>query len=123
MLGDISIYKLECLENGRVYIGKTKYPKSRKQNHFQMLKQGKHCVALMQEDYNKYGKSAFKFTVLEVVNRQAIVISPNYHKFTDAVREKELMVQYKSYLPEFGYNYRDQYFDHPFSKARRRRHE
>ena len=117
----IAIYKLECVKTGRIYIGKTRNPKSRKEQHFSSLRNGKHPVKLMQSDYNKYGEEGFDFAVLEIVERKPVEIDLNQTRYTDSLREKELMEQYKSYLPEQGYNYGDAYFRnivHPHKKAK-----
>lgn len=106
----IAIYKLECSKTGRVYIGKTQNPKTRREQHFSSLKSGKHPVKLMQSDYNKYGEESFDFAVLEIVERKPVEIDLNQTRYTDSLREKELMEQYKSYLPEQGYNYGDANF-------------
>ena len=106
------IYKLEWLENGRVYIGKSYRPETRKKTHITSLRCGKHPVALLQADYDRYGEAAFVFTVLEEVDRQSVGSKNGSPQYADSLREKELMIQYKSYLPEYGYNYNDHYF-HP----------
>lgn len=103
----VYIYKLECTKTGRVYIGKTCNPEKRHKQHLFMLKARKHVIEEMQTDFDKYGESSFVFTVLESVNRQPISEKAIY---TDAEREKQIMLEYRSYLPEFGYNYKDRYF-------------
>ena len=52
------------------------------------------------------------FTVLETAERHCIDNKKGALQYTDSLREKELMLQYKSNLPEYGYNYNDHYF-HP----------
>lgn len=103
----VYIYKLECTKTGRVYIGKTCNPEKRHKQHLFMLNARKHVIEEMQADFDKYGESSFVFTVLESVNRQPISEKAIY---TDAEREKQIMLEYRSYLPEFGYNYKDRYF-------------
>lgn len=104
------IYKLECIKNGRVYIGKTVCPAMRKKNHMNSLRRGKHPIALMQADYERYGADAFVFTVIEKLERVCTRDENGSWHCTDSSREKELMIQFKSFLPEHGYNYKDVYF-------------
>lgn len=121
-LTTVSIYKIECLKNGYVYIGKSSRPESRKRTHLYTLRKGKHPVEQMQSDFDKYGEDAFVFTVLEEVKREAILCEDGQWRFMDSLREKETMLQYKSFLPEFGYNYKDQYFHPTWGKHRTFRH-
>ena len=94
-----------------MYIGKTEDYDRRIQQHQVLLKNGKHYNALMQADYNTYGKSSFTYTLLEKVVRSDPVRDERGKLMCfDALREKETMKQYKSYLPEFGYNCKDNYF-------------
>lgn len=111
-MDDMYIYKLECTKNGKVYIGKTICPQRRKKNHLNALRGGRHPVKLMQDDFNQYGEDAFVFTVLETAERHCIDNKKGALQYADSLREKELMLQYKSNLPEYGYNYNDHYF-HP----------
>jgi group I intron endonuclease len=59
------IYKIECLENGKVYIGQTKNPNKRKNEHFNDLRNNRHHSILLQRAYNKYGEEKFKHTIIE----------------------------------------------------------
>ena len=58
-------YKIANIKNGSFYIGITTDLKKRKKQHFDNLKNGNHPNYKIQEDYNKYGKDAFEFIVLE----------------------------------------------------------
>ena len=93
------IYKIECMNNKKVYIGKTIYPYGRWKNHLNRLRNGIHPVKLLQEDYRKYGEAAFDCSVICTVEQTQ-----------DSEEEKRQMAIHKSYLPEYGYNYRDNYF-------------
>lgn len=66
----ISIYKIVCLKNNRVYIGQTVNLKNRKQFHIYQLKNNIHQNPWLQEDYNKYGNINFQFSVLECVENK-----------------------------------------------------
>lgn len=119
---EVYIYKLECIKNGRVYIGKTINPETRKQVHMSQLRCSRHSSKLMQADYEQYGADAFVFTVLEKVERYGITNKKGALQYTDSLREKELMLQYKSNLPEYGYNYNDHYFHPTWGPHRKFKH-
>tara|TARA_A100001391_G_scaffold191443_1_gene164786 strand:- start:193 stop:681 length:489 start_codon:yes stop_codon:yes gene_type:complete len=60
------IYKITCSANKRVYIGETKCLRSRWTSHKSDLNRPKGKTnSLLQEDWNKFGESAFTFEVLE----------------------------------------------------------
>ena len=58
-------YKITNTENGSFYIGITTDYVKRKKQHFYQLEEGKHLNYKMQNDYNLYGREAFKFEVIE----------------------------------------------------------
>ena len=89
--------------------------------HQILLKGRKHQNALMQKDYDEYGKDSFTYTMLEKVDRSDAVRDERGRLMSfDALREKQTMIQYRSYLPEFGYNYKDNYFYGSTEAARRK---
>lgn len=59
------IYKIECTDNGKVYIGQTCDLQRRKREHFNDLKNNKHHSILLQRAYNKYGIEAFNHSLIE----------------------------------------------------------
>lgn len=59
------IYRIVCFQTGYVYIGQTNDPKKRKRVHFQQLRQSIHINVQLLGDYEKYGKDAFYFEVIE----------------------------------------------------------
>lgn len=61
----VTIYKLECLVNGKVYIGQTKNRRKRWDEHRYDLRRGIHHSIHLQMAWNKYGEENFKFSVLE----------------------------------------------------------
>lgn len=91
------IYLIRCSANGRVYIGRTRDPFIRWQQHINALRSNRHHICLMQHDFNKYGENEFAFTVLERVD------------FHTRHREKEFMQFFDSFNPNKGYNYLDSY--------------
>jgi len=89
----VYIYAIKNLLNNKCYIGSTKSPKTRKYDHFRLLKLQKHHSLHLQQSYNRYGKQFFSFYIIEEcseINR----------------KEKELFYinHFKSYDRDFGYN-------------------
>lgn len=61
------IYQIRNIENGKIYIGSAKSFKKRAYQHSSLLKTDKHTNSHLQASWNKHGKDAFVFEVLEVV--------------------------------------------------------
>lgn len=59
------IYRIVCFQNAMVYIGQTLAPEKRKRVHFQQLRDNQHVNIHLQAAYNKYGRQAFYFEVIE----------------------------------------------------------
>lgn len=59
------IYKITCKPTGKIYIGLSKRMKSRFQKHLADLKNGIHGNPYMKNTYEKYGREAFEFSILE----------------------------------------------------------
>lgn len=106
----ITIYGIQCVPTGRIYIGKTCGYEGRIRSHMSLLRCHKHRNALMQSDFDAYGESAFVFEILDVVEREAVKDTDGKIRFTDCIRERERMIQYQTYDPGHGYNYKDRYF-------------
>lgn len=92
------IYCIECMANGRKYIGRSKNVDSRVADHFARLKRGAHHVPLFQEDFNKYGEDAFMAQILET------------YSDSRGTHERDWQLLLKTYDAEHGYNYNDKYF-------------
>jgi group I intron endonuclease len=60
----VGIYKITCVNNGKVYVGSSSNIKSRWYRHINNLKYNKSNPNL-QNSYNKYGKDSLKFEILE----------------------------------------------------------
>lgn len=58
-------YKITNTENGSFYIGITTDYTKREKQHFYQLESKKHQNHKMQQDYDKYGREAFKFEVFD----------------------------------------------------------
>ena len=61
------IYKITCLSNDRFYVGSTFDLKIRWQEHRSRLRKNKHENPHLQNAWNKYGESNFKYEIIEKV--------------------------------------------------------
>ena len=73
------IYKITCTANGRIYVGSAVDLERRKHDHFKRLKRGTHSNQRLQNAYNKYGRKAFTFDVLEHVADVEVLIEREQH--------------------------------------------
>lgn len=63
------IYAITCTANGKIYIGQTRgHIKRRVGQHFTHLKGNYHSSPAFQNSYNKYGKAAFEYELIEEIN-------------------------------------------------------
>lgn len=84
-----TIYKITNKENGKFYIGSTKTFNRRKNKHLNLLFLGKHHSQYLQNAYNKYGKNAFEFSIIDNIedpedvfsteNKYIEVLKPEYN--------------------------------------------
>ena len=65
-----TIYKVECVPNGKLYIGMTRNFHARRHTHLFELNAGRHRNSDMQEDFNSYGEDAFVFTQILSVDKK-----------------------------------------------------
>lgn len=85
----IGIYTITNIKNKKVYVGSTTTSfDQRFKEHQRKLNLGKHSNYRLQKDWNKYGKSSFKFEILEIVESDICfaieqywinTINPNYN--------------------------------------------
>ena len=87
------IYSLINLDNGKRYIGRTRNPKQRINNHLISLKGHYHKNTLM----NKDSDCRFGFEILE----------ENVPFIDESNREVHYIMQYKTFDERFGYNGND----------------
>jgi group I intron endonuclease len=88
------IYKIVCLNSGKIYIGQSVNIKTRKKDHFSNLRNNRHDNQHIQNAWNKYGESNFVFEVIEEVD--------NFDLLTE--REQYWMDTLKSYDKKIGFN-------------------
>lgn len=62
------IYKIRNIINDKQYIGSSANFHNRKAKHLSDLRRGNHHSIILQRAYNKYGKKAFIFEIIEQVN-------------------------------------------------------
>ena len=77
----ICIYKITNTITGKYYIGSTTSHEKRKHQHFTTLKNGTHHNIHLQRSYNKYGRGAFKFEVVE-----------SFDSKVDALKEEQALL-------------------------------
>ena len=98
------IYQIKNLKNNKVYIGSSKAIYKRWHDHKRDLKNNKHANSYLQASWLKYGEECFKFSIIEKIEELSKLLC----------REAELIIEYKSTCPEFGYN-----IDIPNANAKR----
>jgi group I intron endonuclease len=59
------IYQIKNLVNEKIYIGSSNHLYRRYTDHLRLLNRGSHFNPKLQASWNKYGKDAFEFSVLE----------------------------------------------------------
>lgn len=60
-----SVYRIVNFQTGQVYIGQSVHPHARIRQHFYELRKGIHTNQHLQRSYNKYGRPAFYFEIIE----------------------------------------------------------
>jgi len=85
------IYKIECLGNGKVYIGLSINIEKRWTRHKRELKSNQHKNEYIQRAWNKYGQETFTFEILEECKKDEL-----------SKREIELIEKYNSYHNGFN---------------------
>ena len=71
------IYKITNTNNNKVYIGSSVNISNREYKHFWLLEKGIHDNEYLQKSFNKYGKNAFKFEIIEYCESDRLVEQEN----------------------------------------------
>lgn len=87
------IYKIQNVENGKIYIGSTISPRKRWNEHKGQLKKGKHHSSYLQNSWNKYGEECFVFEIIDECSLE--------NQFS---LEREWVIKEKTSDAEYGYN-------------------
>ena len=87
------IYKITCLDNGKVYVGSAIWIKKRWSSHKVCLKRNTHHNPHLQSAFNKYGKESFIYEVLEECSKNKLI-----------EREQYWMGRYKAVDKTIGFN-------------------
>lgn len=97
ILGEIlkkpGIYKISCIETGKIYIGSSKNCHRRRSEHQSDLKKSRHGSIRLQNAFLKYGPGSFVFEVLEYCEQSQLL-----------TLEQKWLDQTRSYDRDFGYN-------------------
>lgn len=72
------IYVITNTLNGRVYVGSALAIRGRMLSHRSCLRRNKHDNSLLQRSWNKYGESAFVFSVLKVCDPDTLIECEQY---------------------------------------------
>lgn len=64
---EAGVYLISNNVNGKCYVGSTVHLDQRRREHFSRLANNKHVNVHLQNAYNKYGREAFDFEVLETI--------------------------------------------------------
>lgn len=99
------VYRIVNKINNKVYIGSTIDSERRKLEHFNQLERGVHINTHLQNAYNKYGKNAFMFDIIE----------DNLDNSELMKREQHYINLFNSSNRNFGYNI-SQYASQPDSR-------
>lgn len=71
----IGVYSITNLKTNKLYIGESLDIDKRWINHKNDLLNNQHANYYLQQDFNKFGKSFFKFEVLQEVERDSVTIT------------------------------------------------
>ena len=96
------IYLIQNLENGKKYYGSSLNLDKRLYEHKRNLRLGQHDNKHLQNSWNKYTEDNFKFEIVEEI---PIIEDEEENNRNLRNIETEYIQKYKTYLPEYGYNF------------------
>ena len=76
---EAGVYIIKNLINNKVYVGSSINLNNRNYKHFWMLDKNIHDNFHLQQSFNKYGKSNFKFEICEICNVTELINKENYY--------------------------------------------
>lgn len=77
------IYLITCSESDRVYVGQSMTIEKRFSTHRRELALGEHHCVLLQRAHDKYGASAFKYEIAEIVPKDKTALCKREQWFID----------------------------------------
>lgn len=95
MITNAGIYKIQNIENGRIYIGSAVNIHRRLVTHRWNLSRGTHTNSALQNVWNRYGSEKFEFKHILTCSEKDLLFY-----------EQLVMDGYQSYKKKFGYNIR-----------------
>lgn len=95
-----TVYAIQHVPTGRIYVGSTSCLDQRIKSHIAALKNGKHPNKDMQRDCEEFGFD-YEFFVIDSITGM-----------DDRSKEKEWMDKLNTGNPKVGYNSRDPHFKH-----------
>lgn len=72
------IYSIQHIASKKIYIGSTNNLYVRRRGHFSKLRRNCHDNEYLQNAYNKYGRKAFRFAVIEECNVEKLIEREQY---------------------------------------------
>ena len=88
-----AIYQITSLIDGKKYIGSAVKLRNRLNRHYNDLINNRHCSKYLQNSFNKYGNDNFEIIILELCEKEMLLIKEEYY-----------LDLYKSYNREYGFN-------------------
>lgn len=87
------VYVIRCESSGKIYIGSSKRIAVRWSQHRSKLRQNRSVCRGLQNAWNKYGESAFTFSVLEECSPERQVLERREQHYLDVLKPQLNMVQ------------------------------
>lgn len=69
-----NVYKIQCKDNGKIYIGQTNCFNRRVSQHKKCLCTNTHSNPFLQKDYNTYGSTSFIYSIVETCETRAYAL-------------------------------------------------
>lgn len=112
------IYAIVNNVNGKMYIGQSINLEARESEHFRTLKKNCHHNSYLQKSFNKYGESAFEFTIMELCTESLL-----NEKESEYIQNFETMNKSKGYNLRSGggVNYLSESSKKKISSTRKKR--
>ena len=103
-----AVYAIEILRTGMMYVGCSIRVEERWRHHLNWMKRGVHGVPQMQTEFDRYGASSFKFSILEKLPENPTPIERRVRelywmqKFSD---QGKLANEYQTSCPPDGHGF------------------